>query len=304
MAGMTENIRKKPLSFRIRKEVRRQWKILRASAIAHSSRHECDAPVFIVGCGRSGTTILGQTLAQHPAITYLNEPRDYWAAAFPVSDIWTIAAPLRDGRLELGEAEVTEQGGQRIRRCFGYEQHRHGGQVLLEKLPENAFRVPFLHALFPQARFIHVWRHGVEVAKSIEQKILAGGWYGTGGYKWTAIGEAVKHHPELADLPLATLTPFERGLLEWRLSVEVTEPYVAHLQPEKHLLVDYADFMDSPHAVIDRLCHFMGLPADPMVHEFAHAKVRRLSEPGSLEGLSPLALRIGGRWLAEQQGAD
>ena len=28
------------------------------------------SPVFIIGCGRSGTTILGNTLAQHPDIKY------------------------------------------------------------------------------------------------------------------------------------------------------------------------------------------------------------------------------------------
>jgi hypothetical protein len=32
-------------------------------------------PVFIVGCGRSGTTILGEMLGRHPQLAYLNEPR-------------------------------------------------------------------------------------------------------------------------------------------------------------------------------------------------------------------------------------
>ena len=34
------------------------------------------APVFIIGCGRSGTTILGETLSKHSKIKYLNERRD------------------------------------------------------------------------------------------------------------------------------------------------------------------------------------------------------------------------------------
>ncbi|WP_417860784.1 hypothetical protein [Winogradskyella sediminis] len=33
-------------------------------------------PVFLIGCGRSGTTILGTTLGKHQSITYLNERRD------------------------------------------------------------------------------------------------------------------------------------------------------------------------------------------------------------------------------------
>ena len=35
-------------------------------------------PVFIIGCGRSGTTILGKTLSNHPKIKYLNERRDLY----------------------------------------------------------------------------------------------------------------------------------------------------------------------------------------------------------------------------------
>jgi hypothetical protein len=37
------------------------------------------APIFIVGCGGSGTTLLGELLAAHPAVRYLYEPYDLWA---------------------------------------------------------------------------------------------------------------------------------------------------------------------------------------------------------------------------------
>ena len=45
-------------------------------------------PVFIIGCGRSGTTILGNTLSNHPKIKYLNERRDLWHKAYPEFNIW------------------------------------------------------------------------------------------------------------------------------------------------------------------------------------------------------------------------
>lgn len=290
------------LSFRIRKELRRQWKVLRAGAIARASGQDCQAPVFIVGCGRSGTTILGRTLSQHAAITYLSEPRDYWVAAQAAADAWSVAAALRGGRLQLDAADASARAVLRIHRCFGYEQHRHGGQVLLEKLPENAFRLPFLQAAFPDARFIHLWRDGVEVASSIEKKIRAGGWYGSSGYKWRALCEWAGQHTELAGLAFDTLTPFEKGLLEWRLSVEAMEHFFRHLPAERHMQVDYAGFVARPGQEASRLCHFMGLKDDPMVQAFAQAKVRRLGEPGSREGLSETALRIGSRWLDSLQG--
>ena len=52
-------------------------------------------PVFIIGCGRSGTTILGNTLSNHPKIKYLNERRDLWHKAYPEFDIWS-------GKIEKG----------------------------------------------------------------------------------------------------------------------------------------------------------------------------------------------------------
>ena len=38
--------------------------------------------VFIIGCGRSNTTVLGKTLSNHPKIKYLNERRDLWHKKF------------------------------------------------------------------------------------------------------------------------------------------------------------------------------------------------------------------------------
>ena len=46
-------------------------------------------PVFIIGCGRSGTTILGKTLSSHPEIKYLNERRDLWHKSYPEFNIST-----------------------------------------------------------------------------------------------------------------------------------------------------------------------------------------------------------------------
>ena len=36
-------------------------------------------PIFILGTGRSGTTILGVTLAMHRAVGFLNEPKALWS---------------------------------------------------------------------------------------------------------------------------------------------------------------------------------------------------------------------------------
>ena len=41
------------------------------------------APIFIIGCGRSGTTLLGELFAMHPGVSYICERYDLWAAIHP-----------------------------------------------------------------------------------------------------------------------------------------------------------------------------------------------------------------------------
>src|SRR5215472_13413392 len=58
---------------------------LRAN-IGPTPQAEGTAPVFIIGCGRSGTSILGELFAMHPQVEYLYEPNARWAAVHPVTD--------------------------------------------------------------------------------------------------------------------------------------------------------------------------------------------------------------------------
>ena len=44
-------------------------------------------PVFIVGMGRSGSTILGRLLSLHPEVGFLNEPKMIWHRLLPEGDV-------------------------------------------------------------------------------------------------------------------------------------------------------------------------------------------------------------------------
>ena len=44
-------------------------------------------PIFIIGSGRSGSTILGTLLSMHRDIGFLNEPKAIWHTLYPYEDV-------------------------------------------------------------------------------------------------------------------------------------------------------------------------------------------------------------------------
>ncbi|CAK0810135.1 unnamed protein product, partial [Prorocentrum cordatum] len=85
---------------------------------------------YIVGCGRSGTTVFGDVLSAHEDIVFLNEPRRLWVPAVPALDVWSVRAPERRGRLALQPqdalAAVAADGGRGSQTWVGQSLYRRG----------------------------------------------------------------------------------------------------------------------------------------------------------------------------------
>jgi hypothetical protein len=241
-------------------------------------RPRLDRPVFLTGCGRSGTTILGTTLSQHPLVTYLNEPRDLWVSGYPQTDIWSPEARRRNGALIMTAAVCSRRRNRRLRRLFASAIVR-GRPRLIEKLPINNFRLGFIRAVFPDALFVHIVRNGLDVADSIARRCAEGGWFGVNDYKWERLVEYAESRAEYRHLPTLCRTDFERGLLEWRLSVETARGFYASLPKDRNLEVTYEALLRETRIVLERIESFVGLPPDELVHAFGDANIRRSAEP-------------------------
>jgi hypothetical protein len=251
-------------------------------------------PVFIVGCGRSGTTILGETLAVHTSVTYLNEHRQLWADAYPATDVWSERARERGGRLDLSESTCTPEQSRRLTVNFYCETFVTGRPRLFEKLPINSFRLPFIDAVFPDALFVHLLRNGLEVARSIERMPKESLWYGHDDYKWKLLEDYAGRSERYGDLPALCDTARRRGLLEWRMSVEAAVEFLDALPAERHVSLTYEELLDRPVEVVRRIEEFAGLAPSKAVHEFAEANLQRRSARIDVTHLSDVEERLAG----------
>lgn len=242
-------------------------------------------PVFLVGCGRSGTTLLNILLSRQPGILGINEPRDRWFAVDPRTD--DIGLYRDGGRLELGEDDVTPDArlaSRLISRPLIYAERG----LVVEKSPSNVFRLPWLRTLFPCCRFINLIRDGREVVMSIvrlaesnDYKIASGRtrnqWWGRDNRK----RDLVLHRASRTGLLSRDVEDLEESALnataamsEWIMSIETMESFAAKHGRTGVMDVRYEKIVEDPVGEIRRLLDFMGLG-----QEFSAQAVASVIEP-------------------------
>lgn len=116
-----------------------------------------DAPVFLVGFPRSGTTLLDTFLRGHPDIVVAEETRALAKAQTefdqflpPVTEIEALDPAVLDGMRDIYFAEFDKHAVAR------------GAGVRVDKLPLHLISTPEIHAMFPRARFILALRHPLD----------------------------------------------------------------------------------------------------------------------------------------------
>jgi len=110
---------------------------------------------FLLGCQRSGTTILANCLNIHPDIAHFYEPFYLWDKLLVESDN---DVPHPD--------KFTESFQRDIRKAYSIFASKSKKLVVLDKSPQHCYKVEYVHKVFPEAKWIHLVRDGRAVALS------------------------------------------------------------------------------------------------------------------------------------------
>jgi hypothetical protein len=278
-------------------------------------------PVIILGAGRSGTNILRDTLTRLPG--------------YKTWDCDEINLVWRHGNLDreddvFGAAHATPEVTRYMNRTFETFERRSGADVVVEKTCANTLRVPFIRAVFPQARFVHIVRDGRDVTLSAMQR-------------WTASIEPAYllkklRYAPLTDVPHYGLRfirnrlhqrqsaerrqkawgPIFPGMAEWvshrplvevcarqwATCVEQADQGLQGLPPSQIFALSYEDLVTSPAKVLERLCNWLqpgmasALPGDAVSairagRPDAWRSKENLFTPAALEILAPTLVSHG-----------
>ncbi len=214
---------------------------------------------FIVGCSRSGTTILNRLIAMHPDVAMYSEGLEVWDPREVEKDI----DHYKD------EGDVSEADSNRIRWCFATCQRFRRKEFFLNKNPHNSVRIRYVKSIFPQAKIIHIVRDGRAVVNSMIQRIALEPYrkeYLLGGFS------RPRNFREISKFPKV-----ERHSWQWTSIIEEVNAQKARLSQLEFLELKYEDLLNEPEEVMRLVYEFMGLPG---AERAATGAVEQVGGPG------------------------
>ena len=232
----------------------------------------CDSPVFIIGSPRSGTSILGWSLAQHGGFAIGHETDMFFELTHPqkLQDVYRKVTARPDSPDWLSQNGVDED---EFLASIGLGLNalmtsRGPDRRWIDQTPANTLVARTLARLFPGARFIHILRNGRSVVNSMvnfagvipederEELIASGGL------------------PKFA-------TDFRCACETWVMYVTEALRFAANY-PAVCLTVRNEVMRDDPFAGFDRIFAFLEVCAEPAAAEFFRTEKLNSSFPAHL----------------------
>jgi Sulfotransferase family len=229
--------------------------------------------LFLVGCPRSGTTLLYRLLDAHPDLALVHETLwipQLWERRTGISDdgavtpelVPALLAERRFERLGISAAELRDivAGNGRVTypafvtAVFDQYAAAQGKPLAGDKTPGYVRSMPTLHSLWPHARFVHLIRDGRDVCLS--------------ALGWKKAGKVFRDFATWKDEPVTT------AALWWERCVRLGQEAGRRLPTPLYHEVRYEELVSEPEDVCRELCRFLGLAFEGSMLRFHEGKTR------------------------------
>ncbi len=231
--------------------------------------------VVIIGAPRSGTNMLRDVLTSFDGI-----------GTWPCDEINYI---WRHGNAKYPSDEIPEDMAtpkvlSYIRDRFEAIRREQDVNIVVEKTCANCLRIPFVDRALPNAKYIYIYRDGIDAAGSIKQRWAAGldisylmkkvrfvpisdvPYYGA-RYLWSRIYRVLSNDKRLAfwgpkfnDMQdmLMSFSLNEVCAIQWQRCVDKAEAGLSLMPANKIAKVRYEDFVNNPAIELKKLLNFLG----------------------------------------------
>jgi hypothetical protein len=217
--------------------------------------------VFIVGCLRSGTTLLRRMADAHPQLAVIHEtqwlPR-WYERRIGITAEGTVSPELIERLLEFPrfqELRIQREALERLLEAgrpvsyssfvsgvFDLYGKAQGKSLVGEKSPGYVRYLPTLHGLWPDARFVHIVRDGRDVCQSV--------------LNWRKAGRNPGKFTTWAEDRVTT------AALWWEWHVRLGREEGRALGADRYYELRHESLAADPGHECAALCDFLGLPYD------------------------------------------
>lgn len=222
--------------------------------------------IFLVGCPRSGTTLLQSFIAAHSQITSFPESKFFQRSIYPhtIRSRLGIASARARVNFERFLTDINHEDKKAFlpRNAIFIAQYakafvealdtitvQENKCCWLEKTPAHLQRIKYIEKFVPQSKFIHIIRNGEDVVASLYDVThkFPKTWNGS----WN----------------------IDKCIQRWLTDVEISS---THSHKPNHLLVRYDSLVENSQLILEEICDFLQLPFETAMLEDRAKVVKRL----------------------------
>ncbi|MFO8054721.1 MAG: sulfotransferase [Bacteroidales bacterium] len=264
------------------------------------------SPIFVIGMGRSGTTLIGETIASHEKLGWFSNYMNKYTSFPEISLVNRVLDLPMIGRYLRGKKNQTKDFHGLIRSYLPYSVEAYpiwkkycGEKFLWDYLLEQQAtpvekkkmrkliqkvllfqgkerfctkitgppRITYLKSIFPDACFVHVIRNPKATISSLLNVAF---WKNKGGIEkpWWQNGLSKAYIDEWIKYDKS---PVALAAVQWKQVVEYAWQESKKLAPGKYMEVHYEQFVKDPQKAIDHIFSRLRLPPSENAYRFINS---------------------------------